>query len=316
MPEILVISGKGGTGKTTLTAAFAHLAFEAGDRPVICDLDVDAPDLHLLLDPRRETTEEFVSGHEAVIDPEKCEACGLCVEVCRFDAVLRGTEAQRHKGTKEAGAGSAGPSAYRIDPLRCEGCKLCVVKCPAGAIDFPDRMCGHWHLSDTRFGPMVHAQLLPGEENSGRLVTLLRRKAGDMAREEGRSLVLSDGPPGIGCPVISSLSGIDLAVVVTEPTPSGRHDLERVVDLCDHFKVPAGVVINKGDLNPDEAAAIDRFCENRGLHQLGRIDYDPKMVDAMVRRQTVTEYTDAGIAEQIRTLWQRIIAWAQMSQAA
>ena len=316
MPEILVISGKGGTGKTTLTAAFAHLAFEAGARPVICDLDVDAPDLHLLLDPSRRVTEEFVSGHEAVIDPGKCEDCGLCAEVCRFDAVLRGTKGQRDKGTKGADPGDSGPSAYRIDPMRCEGCKLCVVECPAEAIDFPDRMCGHWHLSDTRFGPMVHAQLLPGEENSGRLVTLLRQKAGAMAKEENRSLVLSDGPPGIGCPVISSLSGIDLTVIVTEPTPSGRHDLERIVALCDHFKVPAGVIINKQDLNPDEVAAIDRFCESRGLHQLGRIDYDPKMVEAMVRRQTVTEYTDAGIGEQVRTLWQRIIAWAHMSEAA
>lgn len=308
MPEILVISGKGGTGKTTLTAAFAHLAFESGVRPVICDLDVDAPDLHLLLAPSRKLTEAFVSGHEAVIDPEKCEACGLCAEICRFGAVLN--------GTKGADSGGFSNSEYRIDPMRCEGCKLCVVKCPAEAIDFPERMCGHWYLSGTRFGPMVHAQLLPGEENSGRLVTLLRQKAGAMAREEGRSLVLSDGPPGIGCPVISSLSGIDLAVIVTEPTPSGRHDLERIVELCDHFRVPAGVIINKQDLNPDEVAAIDRFCESRGLHQLGRIDYDPKMVDAMVRRQTITEYTDDGIGEEIRTLWRRIIAWARMSEAA
>jgi MinD superfamily P-loop ATPase len=316
MPEILVISGKGGTGKTTLTAAFAHLAHAAGNRPIICDLDVDAPDLHLLLDPQLQKTESFVSGHEAVIDPEKCEGCGRCAEVCRFDAVLEGTKGQRDKGTKRAGPGSSGPSGYRVDPMRCEGCKLCVVKCPAGAIDFPDRMCGHWHLSDTRFGPMVHAQLLPGEENSGRLVTLLRQKAGEMAQAEERPLVLSDGPPGIGCPVISSLSGIDLAVIVTEPTPSGRHDLERIVDLCDHFRVPAGVIINKQDLNPDEVKRIDAFCESRGLHQLGRIDYDTKMVEAMVRRQTVTEYTGAGIGGQIRTLWQRITAWAHMREAA
>lgn len=316
MPEILVISGKGGTGKTSLTAAFAHLAFEAGDRPVICDLDVDAPDLHLLLDPDRKVSEAFISGHEAVIDPNKCEDCGLCAEICRFGAVLKGAKGQRGKGTKGTDSKDSESSGYWIDPLRCEGCKLCVVQCPAEAIDFPDRMCGHWHLSDTRFGPMVHAQLLPGEENSGRLVTLLRQKAGAMAGEENRSLVLSDGPPGIGCPVISSLSRIDLAIIVTEPTPSGRHDLERIVDLCDHFQVPAGVIINKQDLNPDEVAAIDRFCETRGLHQLGGIDYDSKMVEAMVRRQAVTEYTDAGIGEQVRTLWQRIIAWARMREAA
>lgn len=304
MPEILVISGKGGTGKTTLTAAFAHLSYEAGDRPVICDLDVDAPDLHLLLAPDRKITQEFVSGNEAVIDPDKCEACGLCAELCRFDAVR-----VKDKGKE---------GVYWIDPLRCEGCKLCVVKCPAEAIDFPERMCGHWHISSTRFGPMVHAQLLPGEENSGRLVTVLRQKAREIVKREERRLVLSDGPPGIGCPVISSLSGIDLAVIVTEPTPSGRHDLERIADLCDHFNLPAGVIINKHDLNPDEAAAIERFCKTCGLQSLGGIPYSTKIIEALVRRQTITEYAEGAyaVSQEIRNLWQRVLAWANMRAAA
>jgi MinD superfamily P-loop ATPase len=242
MPEIVILSGKGGTGKTSIAGAFAHLA----EGKVVCDLDVDAPDLHLLLGPVHEREEEFFSGHEAVIDPNRCSGCGECLSLCRYGAVRE----------KDGG--------FAIDPLHCEGCKVCVALCPAQAIDFPERHCGRWYVSKTRFGPMVHAQLFPGSENSGRLVALLKTKARELARERGLGLILCDGSPGIGCPVISSLSGADLAVAVTEPTPSGLHDLKRVADLCSHFRIPLTCIINKSDINPAQSRAIEAYLEEGG----------------------------------------------------
>jgi MinD superfamily P-loop ATPase len=296
MPEIIVISGKGGTGKTSLTAAFAHLAENA----IVCDLDVDAPDLHLILDPDVEQREEFFSGNEAVIDPEACDGCGVCAEVCRFEAV------------------SPHPTgAYAIDPLKCEGCKVCVHFCPQAAIRFPERHCGQWTISRTRFGPLVHAQLFPGAENSGRLVALLRGKAREIAKETARELILSDGAPGIGCPVISSLSGTDFAVLVTEPTPSGIHDLERVADLCRHFKIPTGVIVNKADLNPANTEAIRRWCAEARAEFIGDLPYDPAVTEAMVRRQAVTEYRTGALAAALRRQWARIMEMAdRKAQAA
>jgi len=281
--EVVIISGKGGTGKTCLTAAFADLAAE----PVICDLDVDAPDLHLLLRPQNLTTREFVSGHTAVIT-SRCDSCGICIDACHFDAI-RFQEPQ--------------PT---VNPLKCEGCKVCVTLCPREAIDFPEKQCGRWHLADTRFGPMIHAQLFPGEENSGRLVTLLKNKAKTLAQEQHFDLILSDGPPGIGCPVISSLAGANLAVVVTEPTPSGIHDLKRVIDLCKHFRLAAGVVINKWDLNSGLVRQIKAFCSQRQITILGKLPHDPAIVEAMVRGQAITEYRPNGTAELIREIWAAI----------
>ena len=293
MREVLIISGKGGTGKTSLTAAFAHLASDH----VICDLDVDAPDLHLLLHPENATTEDFYSGHTAVIS-SRCDACGQCVEVCQFDAI------------------QPREPYPQIDPLKCEGCKVCVALCPSAAIDFPEKKCGHWHLSDTRFGPLVHAQLYAGEENSGRLVTLLKREARAVAQQKDLSLILSDGPPGIGCPVISSVSGANLAVVVTEPTPSGIHDLKRVIDLCDHFQLPAGIIINKYDLNIDNSGEIKSFCAQRKLAVLGELSHDPEFTAAMVCGQTITEYCSDGIAEQLRQIWASIANHIDLPQSA
>ena len=289
MREVVVISGKGGTGKTSLTAAFAHLA----ESKVICDLDVDAPDLHLLLDPTVIRDEKFISGHEAVIDPEKCVGCGLCASMCRYGAI------DEHDGV------------YSIAPLRCEGCKVCVAFCPEQAIDFPPRHCGQHYLSQTRFGPMVHAQLFPGQENSGLLVSRLKKEARVLAEEQGLDLILCDGAPGIGCPVIASLSQTDLAVVVTEPTPSGVHDLERVASLCDHFRTKVAVVVNKHDLNPEQTSRIDALCVEKGYTLIALLPHDTAVTEAMVRRQAITEGGDSLIATQVRQAWRAVTSLLQ-----
>ncbi|MDR3568370.1 MAG: ATP-binding protein [Syntrophobacteraceae bacterium] len=284
MREVVVISGKGGTGKTSLTGAFAHLA----SNKIVCDLDVDAPDLHLLLRPQAGRTEEFFSGHVAQIDNRQCTGCGLCASMCRYDAV-------RVDG-----------NTYSIDPLRCEGCRVCVAFCPAGAVLFPEKHCGHWHISSTRFGRLVHARLFPGEANSGRLVSVLKQQARQLAKSEGKELILSDGAPGIGCPVISSLSGADLAVAVTEPTPSGRHDLERVAELCGHFRIRLGVIINKFDLNPEGADGIEEFCRSKGHEVIARLAHDQIVTKAMVAGLVVTELPETDFTREVRKTWARI----------
>jgi MinD superfamily P-loop ATPase len=287
MPEILVISGKGGTGKTSLTAALAQLA----ENHILCDLDVDAPDLHLLLKPSNSATHEFWSGHEAVINTEACTQCGQCRQICRFDAVIERQD------------------EFFIDTLRCEGCKVCVALCPEQAIDFNPKQCGKWHVSRTRQGTtMVHAQLFPGEENSGRLVALLRQEAKTIAENHGEDLIISDGPPGIGCPVISALSGVDLAVIVTEPTPSGRHDLERIVGLCNHFKTQMSLVINKWDLNPTLSREIQNWCLEQAIPVAALLPYDPDFVHALVAGKTIMEFSNGPLQETIRSAWRQIRA--------
>ena len=293
MPEILIISGKGGTGKTSLTAALAHLA----GNTVICDLDVDAPDLHLLLNPTTQSEHAFYSGHEAAINPKRCCDCQICRQVCRYDAIRTGA------------------SAPIIDPLKCEGCKVCVEFCPDNAIDFSPKYCGTWFVSDTRFGPMLHAQLFPGEENSGRLVALLRQKAKAIASANKAWLVLADGPPGIGCPVISALSGVDLAVIVTEPTPSGLHDFRRVAALCDHFKIPVAVIVNKSDLNEAATQAIASACDNNGYRLVAKLPHDPLFVHAMVQSKAVTELSGNPAASQIRQAWDQILGMLMAGSA-
>lgn len=284
MREILVISGKGGTGKTSLTAAFAHVS---GSK-IICDLDVDTPDLHLLLQPGHERVIEFHAGNEARIEPEGCVNCGICEEMCRYNAISHQND------------------IFTVDPIRCEGCKVCVTFCPEQTITFPEKHCGTWYVSTTRFGTMVHAQLFPGEENSGRLVTLLKNEAKKLAREKNIDCILSDGAPGVGCPVISSLSGANFVVLVTEPTPSGRHDLERVAALCDHFRVRAGVIINKADLNLDETESIEHYCREKEYSLLAKLPHDPLVTEAMVKGLAVTELGESAIGTEIRSAWKKI----------
>lgn len=286
MKELLVISGKGGAGKTSMAGALASMAGEV----VLADLDVDAPDMHLLLQPELESKESFVAGNFAQVRQDDCSGCGLCEELCSFDAVsLNGVA--------------------KIEAAACEGCKLCVAKCPEEAIDFPPRDCGYWMISKTRIGPLIHAQLHPGGENSGRLVALLREQAGKLAQKRGLDLVINDGSPGVGCPVISSLSGVDLALAITEPTPSGIHDLERVLDLCKHFSVPAVVLINKADLNTDKADEIEALCKERQVEVLGRLNFDPQFVESVCEGLLINEHAPQGESSQrLKQVWQRLEA--------
>jgi MinD superfamily P-loop ATPase len=288
MKELVVISGKGGTGKTSLAASLAVLS----GRSVIADCDVDAADLHLILSPRVRTRRDFLSGNEAVIREQDCLGCGECLSLCRFDAVKRKN-------------GSDGKAVYAIDPASCEGCGVCVRFCPPQAIDFPERLSGEWMVSDTRAGPMVHARLNIAAENSGKLVSTVRREARRIAGEENRSLILVDGPPGIGCPVIASVTGATQVLIVTEPTVSGEHDLERVLALARHFKIPAAVCVNKWDLNGDMTERIERKAEAAGTRVAGRIRYDPSVTAAQMQAQAVVE-TPSPCAEDIRAIWDHL----------
>ena len=292
MKELVVISGKGGTGKTSIVAAFAGLAKNA----VLADCDVDAADLHLILEPKIKHESDFSGGKRASIVTEQCIGCGKCMEVCRFDAV---------KSNGCAGNGEA--ETFTVDPISCEGCKVCVEFCPVGAIDFNDAVNGRWFVSDTRFGPMVHAELGIAEENSGKLVTLIRREAKRIATEDHKDLIIADGSPGIGCPVIASITGADLVLIITEPTLSGMHDLGRVADLTEIFGIPTLVCINKSDLNPDMTKQIAKEAGERGIKPAGEIRYDKAFTKAQIMKATVIEYTGGRVSEEIRTLWRNVI---------
>ncbi len=280
MKEIVVLSGKGGTGKTSIVGGLACLA----EKKVLCDCDVDAADLFLLLDPVRRQDNEFWSGRTARIEPDKCTQCGLCQDMCRFDAI----------------------KDFMVDPAFCEGCAFCSHICPEEAIIMDDNLSGHWYLSDTRYGPLVHARLGIAEENSGKLVSAVRKEAWRVGEEMGLNYVITDGPPGIGCPVISSLSGASAALVVTEPTLSGMHDLERVIGVCKHFGVPAMVCINKYDLSEENTSRIESICRELGLEVVARIPYDDVITEALIKGVPVIEYTSGEVARQIESMWQSV----------
>jgi MinD superfamily P-loop ATPase len=291
MKELVVISGKGGTGKTSIVASFAVLAEGA----VLADCDVDAADLHLVLEPKTIRREDFSGGKRARVLTDRCTACGKCESLCRFGAVFSDGPPNERAG-----------KTFRIDPIACEGCGVCAWFCPEKAIEFGPVVNGEWFVSETRCGPMVHARLGVAQENSGKLVTTVRKEARSLAEKRGRRRVLIDGAPGIGCPVIASLAGADLVLIVTEPTLSGRHDMERVADLARHFGIPAMVCVNKWDLNPQIADEIEALARKRGIEVAGRVRYDRAVTEAQVRKQTAVEYQTNGCAQDIRGVWERV----------
>ncbi len=293
MKELVVISGKGGTGKTSIVASFAVLAKKA----VLADCDVDAADLHLVLEPRIVKRSQFSGGSQARIMPGHCIACGKCEEICRFDAIF-------YDGP---GNGRV-EKTYRVDPIACEGCGVCAYFCAENAIEFTPVVNGEWFVSDTRCGPMVHARLGIAQENSGKLVSIVRTEAKKLAEERKRDLVIIDGAPGIGCPVIASITGADLVLVVTEPTLSGLHDLERVADLTKHFGIETLVCINKWDLNKDLGSEIERIARRRGLKMAGNVRYDHVVTEAQIKKKSVVEYREDGVTTDIRQLWAEVVA--------
>jgi len=280
MQEIVVLSGKGGTGKTTIVASFAAIAQDK----VLVDCDVDAADLHLLLQPTTKKTEEFWSGKTAFIDKKYCTGCGICEQVCRFDAIRN----------------------FKVDPASCEGCGFCFHVCPENTIRMDNNLSGEWFICDTKYGPLVHARLGIAQENSGKLVALVRQEAKKLAQEQGLGYILSDGPPGIGCPVISSLSGANLALAVTEPTLSGMHDLDRVLSVCQHFGIPALVCINKYDINEENTRDIEKFCESMGVEVISKLPFDNVVTEALIKGLPVVEYSKDGITREIENLWKRL----------
>ena len=270
MKQLSILSGKGGTGKTTVTGSFAALS----ENTVFADCDVDASNLHLLLNPTLKETHEFKGLELAVIDDQKCIHCGRCQELCRFNAI----------------------NNYYVDPIHCEGCGVCVRFCPVEAISFNERVCGHAYISDTKYGPLSHARLIPGMENSGKLVTQVRKNAKSLAEKYSSDLVLVDGPPGIGCPVIASLSEIDATLVVVEPTLSGIHDLERVLQLLRHFNIEPLVTVNKFDLNVENTEKIEEYAIEEDIRIMGRIPFDSQVTEAMVNGQPIVEYRPRSAA--------------------
>ncbi len=281
--QLAVVSGKGGTGKTTIAAAFASLA----KNKVMVDCDVDAADLHLLLQPKMVTQEKYFGGRSPHVDLDKCTQCGLCTEICRFNAIDNGV----------------------VDYISCEGCGFCSHICPENTIIMEEAFSGDWFISETSYGPFVHARLGIGEENSGKLVTVVRRKAVEIAKEKNLGLILIDGPPGIGCPVTASLTGVNLILAVTEPTLSGIHDLERILKLAGHFKISSMVCINKFDINLENSQKIITYCEDHDSKIIGKIPYEPKVIEALVNRKTVMDYPCNAVQEIVRQMWERVEAF-------
>lgn len=288
MKELVILSGKGGTGKTSITAAFSHLAHNH----VVCDADVDAADLHLLIKPEIQETHNFMGGGLAQIRNDDCCECGKCIELCRFNAIT---------------------DNFKVNPLHCEGCGVCVDLCPEKAIDFPIQKCGEWFISSSSYGPMVHARLGIAEENSGKLVSVIRAQAKELAEKENKDLVLIDGPPGIGCPVIASITGATALVIIVEPTLSGLHDMKRVAQLATHFRLPVMVCINKYDINLEVTKTIEQEVKDHGLELVGHIPFNPVFVHSMVNGQNVFAYNkEPELLNNIQNIWQKIVTSKHM----
>jgi len=299
MKQIVVLSGKGGTGKTTVTAALAHLASQnPGTRAVLVDADVDAANLELLLDPQSLETHEFIGSQIAAITPELCTECGRCAAVCRFDAIRKNN------------------GCYTVDVTACEGCATCKTQCPNNAIVMHPRVSGRWFSSSSRYGPLFHARLSPAQENSGKLVSLLKQHARTQALDEGFPLVIVDGPPGIGCPAIAAISGADVVIVVTEPTAAGIHDMQRVLNLTHHFGIQTLVCINKADIYPAGTDAITAYCQQKKLPVIGQLPFDLSMTNAMIQGQPITTYLpDSSISRTLYHIWQGILAHIHVNEA-
>ena len=281
MKQIVVISGKGGTGKTILTGSFAALS----KNKVMVDCDVDAADLHLLLNPTIKEKHEFRSGKTARIDKKACQKCGKCIVACRFNAISQN---------------------FVVDPVSCEGCCLCYHVCPAGAITLEENLSGEWYISQTKYGPFVHAKLGIAEENSGKLVTKVKQAAKEIAQENKSEYIIVDGPPGIGCPVIASLSDADLALIVTEPTLSGIHDMQRILDVAGHFKITSKVVINKYDLNAKNTEDIKLICKERNVDVVGKIPFSKDVSKSVVNSIPIVEYAKGDVSLEIISIWDKI----------
>jgi MinD superfamily P-loop ATPase len=291
MKQLTILSGKGGTGKTSITASFAVLAKNA----VVADCDVDAPDLHMLLHPKVIEMQQFKGSKVAVMDETKCIRCGFCRETCAFGAIT---------------------GDLNVDAIACEGCGVCTIACPANAVTLAERVSGSAYISKTKYGFMSHAMLHPGESNSGKLVTLVRQNAKILTEKENQNLIIIDGPPGIGCPVIASITGVDAALAVTEPTMSGIHDLERVLKLLDHFNVVPFVCINMYDINAENTNKILSFCKENGADVVGIIPFNPEVTQAMVNGKTIVEYSpESNVAEEITNIWRKMCLYLKSSDS-
>lgn len=275
--QLTIVSGKGGTGKTTVTASFAALA----PNKVLADCDVDAANLHLLLRPRIQATKQFYGAKVALRDESRCQRSGECERHCRFDAIT--------------------PTS--ISETRCEGCGVCVQVCPAGALRLEPALTGDYYLSETPYGPLAHARLASAAESSGGLVTMVRNQAEDLAQEQGYRLIIVDGPPGIGCTVVAAITGVDLVLIVSEPTLSAMHDMERVHELANHFGIPTALFLNKADLNPDNARQLRRYCKEQGIHLVGELPFDERVPQSLVQGVPLVEYTDGLLREQLVAAW-------------
>ncbi len=292
MKELVVISGKGGTGKSTLSLALFEIAWNS----IIADCDVDAADLFLILNPKNHKKNSFLGGKKAVIDQEKCTGCGLCNDFCRFDAIDKTGR------------------TYSVSTLSCEGCGLCMQVCPENAVHLEQSENSYWFTGETRFGPMVHARLGIGEDNSGKLVTVVREEAKNIAQNTNDDLIIIDGPPGIGCPAIASVSGADLAMVVAEPTRSGVSDMKRILELLQNFSLQSLVVINRFDINYDISIEIEKYCIDKGIKVISKIPFNELFVESLVNRQSILEYIKSKnmngkariISDEINTMWHEV----------